>query len=313
MTPLTTAAAATRVIRSPPGSQLERNRAFWRMISASVMQLSDAHHDHRRNIRRSASVTRSPATAPRRASSASSSDTDAGAADDDDYELEERSAGTPMRRSATSSRAISPAAASSHASKQDDSYDSDSSGELRSALCLSDSNRGEQLATPNAGKQAGVKRKRAPSTRYSENKQLPSWKSDQPTGVLRAPAKPMVQPQLAAPSAEPALKIIHGDNDWMQGRGPQGLITLGWVMPVKGKPKPSGHWTEKVLRITPRCPLAVLKPDTVVNQGSVRQAANLGKGVVHVCFHPKDPNDAAKGVCGWTSRLSRTSTILVYS
>ena len=103
----------------------------------------------RRNIRRSASVTRSPATAPRRASSASSSDTDAGAADDDDYELEERSAGTPMRRSATSSRAISPAAASSHASKQDDSYDSDSSGELRSALCqcLSDSNRGEQLAT----------------------------------------------------------------------------------------------------------------------------------------------------------------------
>ena len=40
MTPLTTAAAATRVIRSPPGSQLERNRAFWRMISASVMQLS---------------------------------------------------------------------------------------------------------------------------------------------------------------------------------------------------------------------------------------------------------------------------------
>jgi hypothetical protein len=32
----------------------------------------------------------------------------------------------------------------------------------------------------------------------------------------------------------------------MQGRSPQleGLITLGWVMPVKGKPKPSesGHW-----------------------------------------------------------------------
>ena len=75
---------------------------------------------------------------------------------------------------------------------------------------------------------------------------------------------------------------------------------MGWVMPVKGKPRPSGHWTEKVLRITPRCPLAVLKPDTVVNQGSVRQAAILGKGVVHVCFHPKDPNDAAKGVCGWT-------------
>ena len=89
------------------------------------------------------------------------------------------------------------------------------------------------------------------ATSYSENKQLPSWKSDQPTGVLRAPAKPMVQPQLAAPSAEPALKLVHGDNDWMQGRGPQGLITLGWIMPVKGKLKPSGHWTEKVLRITP--------------------------------------------------------------
>jgi hypothetical protein len=44
MTPLTTAVAATRrvrVIRSPPGSQLERNRVFWRMISASFMQASD--------------------------------------------------------------------------------------------------------------------------------------------------------------------------------------------------------------------------------------------------------------------------------
>ena len=130
--------------------------------------------------------------------------------------------------------------------------------------------------------------------------QLPSWKSDQPTGVLRAPAKPMVQPQLAAPSAEPALKIIHGDNDWMQGRGPQGLITLGWIMPVKGKPKPLGHWTEKVLRITQRRPLAGLKADLVANQGSVREKAILGNGVVHVCFHPKDPNDAIKGVCGWT-------------
>jgi hypothetical protein len=28
----------------------------------------------------------------------------------------------------------------------------------------------------------------------------------------------MDQPQLAAPSAEPALKMIHGENDWMQGR-----------------------------------------------------------------------------------------------
>jgi hypothetical protein len=75
------------------------------------MQVSDAHL-HRQNRRRSASVTRSSATPPRRASSSSSSDTaDAGAADDGDYELEERSAGnTPRRRSATSSRAISPAA-----------------------------------------------------------------------------------------------------------------------------------------------------------------------------------------------------------
>ena len=127
----------------------------------------------------------------------------------------------PRPRSATCSRAISPAASrkhtprkskspaspsSSRASKQDDS--DDSSGEQSSAPCLSNSNRGEQLATPDSGNQAGGKRKRASSTRYSENKQLPSWKSDQPTGVLRAPAKPMVQPQLAAPSAEPALLLL---------------------------------------------------------------------------------------------------------
>ncbi len=101
--------------RPLPGSQLERNRAFWRMISASFMQVSDAHL-HCRNRRRSASVTRSSATPPSPlahhdhdgASSASSSDTaDAGAADDGDYELEELSAGnTPRRRSATCSRAI---------------------------------------------------------------------------------------------------------------------------------------------------------------------------------------------------------------
>jgi hypothetical protein len=188
MTPLTTAAAATRVIRSPPGSQLERNRAFWRMISASFMQVSDAHL-HRRNRRRSASVARSSATPPlaRRASSSSSSDTaDAAAAADGDYELEERSAGnTPRRRSATGSRAISPAAprkhtprkskspaspSSSRASKQGDS--DDSSGELSSALCLSDSNR-EQLATP-AGKQAGSKRKRASSSWHCNIKPAPS-------------------------------------------------------------------------------------------------------------------------------------------
>jgi hypothetical protein len=112
----------------------------------------------------------------------------------------------------------------------------------------------------------------------------------------------MVQLQLAAPSAEPALQIIDGDNDWMQGRGPWGLMTLGWIM---GKPKPLGRWTEKVLRITQRCPLAAsgLKADTVANQGSLRQKAILGSGVVHVCFHPKDaPNDATNGVCGcqWT-------------
>ena len=43
-----------------------------------------------------------------------------------------------------------------------------------------------------------------------------------------------------------------------------------------------------------------LKADTVANQGSVREKAILGHGVVHVCFHPKDPNNATKGVCGWT-------------
>jgi hypothetical protein len=95
----------------------------------------------------------------------------------------------------------------------------------------------------------------------------------------------MVQPQCAAPSAEPELQIIHGD--WMQSRGPQGLLTLGWITPVKGV-------------ITKRCPLAGLKADLVANQGSVREKAILGNGVVHVCFHPKDPNDATKGVCGWT-------------
>ena len=43
----------------------------------------------------------------------------------------------------------------------------------------------------------------------------------------------MVQPQRAALSAEPALQIrvTHGDSDWMQGRGPRGLITLGRIMP----------------------------------------------------------------------------------
>jgi hypothetical protein len=43
-----------------------------------------------------------------------------------------------------------------------------------------------------------------------------------------------------------------------------------------------------------------LKADTVANQGSVREKAILGNGVVYLCFHPKDPDDATKGVCGWT-------------
>ncbi len=181
------------------------------------MQDADAHHRRRRI--ESSSVPRFPATLPRGGSSASSSSDSSSDEDAGDGDYKEPSAGnTPRRRSATSCRAVtvSPAAprqqalrklkspaspSSSRASKQDDS--DDSSGEQSSAPCLSDSNRGEQLATPNAGKQAGGKRKRAPSTRYSENKLLPSWKSDQPTGVLRAPFKPMVQPQLAAPSAEP--------------------------------------------------------------------------------------------------------------
>jgi hypothetical protein len=66
MTPLTTVAPATRTVSVPlsesdkvpsrlPQVELERNRAFWRMISASFMQVSDAHL-HRRNGRRSASV-----------------------------------------------------------------------------------------------------------------------------------------------------------------------------------------------------------------------------------------------------------------
>ena len=190
---------------------------------------------------------------------------------------------TPRRRSATSSRVISPAAprkqtartsespaspSSSLASKQDDS--DDSAGELSSALCLSDSNRGEQLATPNASKQAGGKRKRAPSTRYTSNKGLPSWKSDQPTGVLRAPANPMVQPQRASPPAELALQIIHGDSDCMQGQGLRGADNIGLDHARHGQAEAGGHWTEKVLRITQRCPLAGLKADLVANQGSVR-------------------------------------------
>ena len=99
----------------------------------------------------------------------------------------------------------------------------------------------------------------------------------------------MVQPQLAAPSAEPALKIIHGDSDWMQGRGPQGLITFRWIVPVKGKPKPSGHWTEKVLRITQRRPLGWVESGLGRKSRLCEGEGNLllGNGVVHVCFPPK--------------------------
>jgi hypothetical protein len=51
----------------------------------------------------------------------------------------------------------------------------------------------------------------------------------------------MVQPQRASPPTEPAVQIIHGDSDWMQGQDLLGLITLSRIIPVKGKPKPLGH------------------------------------------------------------------------
>jgi hypothetical protein len=160
---------------------------------------------------------------------------------------------------------------------------------------------------PNASKQAGAKRKRAPSTRYTSNKGLPSWKSDQPTAVLRAPANPMVQPQRAAPPADHALQIIHGDNDCMQGQGLRGADDIALDHARHGQAEASGHLTEKVLRITQRCPLAGLKADSVANQGSVREKAILGNGVVHVCFHPKDANDATKGVVAGRRAPPRTT------
>ena len=163
----------------------------------SVLHAEDARH--RRKRRRSASVS-SPSR-PRDSGSSSSSDDDAGAAGHGDYE--EQDTGTPKRRSATSSKATSPAPRkqaptgrtsesplSRRPSEQDDS--DDSADERSSAGYLSDATRGEQRATPNASKQAGGKKKRTASTRYHSNTELPSWKSDQPTGVLRAPAKPMV-------------------------------------------------------------------------------------------------------------------------
>ena len=84
----------------------------------------------------------------------------------------------------------------------------------------------------------------------------------------------------------------------MQGQGLRGADNIALDHARHGQAEVGGHLTEKVLRITQRCPLARLKADLVANQGSVREKAILGNGVVHVCFHPKDPNDASKGVCG---------------
>ena len=36
--------------------------------------------------------------------------------------------------------------------------------------------------------------------------------------------------------------------------------------------------------------------NTVAIQGSVWERTTLGNGLVHVCFQPKDPNDATKGI-----------------
>ena len=56
--------------------------------------------------------------------------------------------------------------------------------------------------------------------------------------------------------------------------------------------------------------MAGFKADSVANQGSVREKAILGNGVVHVCFHPKDPNEASKGVCGrtWSTPVKPTKS-----
>ena len=49
-----------------------------------------------------------------------------------------------------------------------------------------------------------------------------------------------------------------------------------------GQAEAGGHWTEKDLRITQRCPLAGLKADLVANQGSVREKAILRNGRTRV-------------------------------
>ena len=56
-----------------------------------------------------------------------------------------------------------------------------------------------------------------------------------------------------------------------------------------GERKQLGHWTEKVFRITSDCPLAGLRADSKISDGSVRKkASSLPDGVVHVCFHWKE-------------------------
>ncbi len=82
------------------------------------------------------------------------------------------------------------------------------------------------------------------------------------------------------------------------------LVTLGWIMPVpvKGKPKSSGYWTDKVLRITPRCSLAV---ETGLGRKSrlCEAGGNLGQRRRTRLLPPKGPEQRCKRgrVCGWTS------------
>ena len=73
--------------------------------------------------------------------------------------------------------------------------------------------------------------------------------------------------------------------------------------------KQLGHWTEKVFRITSDCPLAGLRADSKISDGSVRKKVrSLPDGVAHVCFHWKDPNDMSRGYCGhtWNTKPKKT-------
>ena len=130
---------------------------------------------------------------PRDIGSSSSSDDDAGAAGDGDYEVLDT--GTPKRRSATSSKATSPAPRkqaptgrtsesplSRRPSEHDDS--DDSADERSSAGYLSDATRGEQRATPNASKQAGGKKERAASRSYR-----PGSRTSQPESLGHRPSR----------------------------------------------------------------------------------------------------------------------------